>query len=98
MRKRQAPPPAPPKRKKMGNVIVKTEEGVFDSKLEHRVWQELKLQMKAGEYIALARQVPFKLRSCEYVADFVAIRPDLSLGPRPRRSIPPVTSFPKRPA
>lgn len=49
---------------------------VFDSALEAKKWQELKLLERAGEITGLQRQVKYDLcvnatKICSYVADFV---------------------------
>lgn len=56
------------------NIKVTTEEGVFDSKKEHRRWCDLKLMQQAGEIRDLKRQVDFPMvvngqLVCTYRAD-----------------------------
>lgn len=50
---------------------------VYDSKHEARVAAELQMRARAGEFSAVARQVPFELPGgVRYVADFVVLRCD----------------------
>lgn len=64
-------------RTKYRSVSTVVEGGRFDSKLEARVWQDLKLREKAGEIRGLRRQVKFSLfmnggeHYGVYKADFV---------------------------
>lgn len=71
--------------KKYGNHRIETKDGVFDSQLEYRRWNELKLFQKAKHITDLERQVKFVLiekskygGEIRYVADFVYI--DLKTG------------------
>lgn len=60
------------KRSKYGNQRTEADGCSFDSKHEAAAWKELKLQMRGGEYMGVARQVRFQLPgNVEYVADFV---------------------------
>ena len=70
--------------------IVRTADGVFDSKREYERWRELKLLEIAGVVSELRRQVPYELiaaqyetsgkrkkcveRACVYKADFVYLQ------------------------
>lgn len=61
---------------KFRNQPVRTAEGYFASKKEHRDWCNLKLREQAGEITLLQRQVRFKLAHngthiCDYIADAV---------------------------
>lgn len=61
---------------KYNAVGVRTEEGYFDSKTEHRRWIELRLMERAGEISDLQRQVKYSLdvngiHITNYIADFV---------------------------
>lgn len=65
------------KRSKYGNQRTEADGISFDSKHEAAAWKELKLRMRDGEYMAVARQVRFQLPGkVEYVADFVVFRHD----------------------
>lgn len=69
-----------PKRKKYGNVPTVVDGIRFDSKHEAEVYQTLMARVKAGELRTVCRQVKFDLTGgIVYVADFVAIRPDMSI-------------------
>lgn len=69
-----------PKRQKYGNKRVEIDGVKFDSKHEAAVYQELMLRVRAGELKTVCRQVKFDLPGgIVYIADFVAIRPDLSI-------------------
>ena len=71
-----------PKRKKYGNERVTIDGKTFDSKHEARVYAELMDRVRAGELRCVCRQVRFDLldgQRLEYVADFVAIGPDMSI-------------------
>ncbi len=69
-----------PKRSKYGNQRVEVDGIKFDSKHEATVYQELMLRARAGELKTVCRQVKFDLPGgIVYIADFVAIRPDLSI-------------------
>lgn len=83
-RKAEASPllhcPEPPKRQKYGNQRVEIGGIKFDSKHEATVYQELMLRVRAGELKTVCRQVKFDLPGgIVYIADFLAIRPDLSI-------------------
>lgn len=74
------PHPEPPKRQKYGNQRVEVDGIKFDSKHEAAIYQELMLRVRAGELKTVCRQVKFDLPGgIVYVADFLAIRPDLSI-------------------
>lgn len=74
------PRPEPPKRQKYGNQRVEIDGIKFDSKHEAAIYQELMLRVRAGELKTVCRQVKFDLPGgIVYVADFLAIRPDLSI-------------------
>lgn len=83
-RKAEVNPPTicsePLKRQKYGNQRVEVDGIKFDSKHEAAVYQELMLRVRAGELKTVCRQVKFDLPGgIVYIADFVAIRPDLSI-------------------
>lgn len=62
-----------PKRAKYGNV----REGGFDSRHEKRCYEALRARALGGEFLGLARQVPFWLPGgVKYVADFVTLNKD----------------------
>lgn len=72
-------------RNKFGNHKIETKDGIFDSQLEYKRWQQLKLLEKAKIIKNLERQVNFILvekskygGQIKYVADFVYI--DLKTG------------------
>lgn len=68
------------KRQKYGNQRVEIDGMKFDSKHEAQVYQELRLRVLAGELKCVLRQVPFDLPGgIRYIADFVTIRPDMSI-------------------
>lgn len=68
--------PAQGKRRKYGNVPV----GTFDSGKEYRDWQQLILETKAGEHIAIFHHVRFPLQGgIIYEADFMVLENDLSV-------------------
>ena len=76
-------PPIEPKtgkkRRKYGNEPTYIGWKKFDSRKEARFYEELMLRKRAGELKCVLRQVAFDLADKEklqYVADFVAIRPD----------------------
>lgn len=48
----------------------------FDSKLESRYYQVLKLRQAAGEVLFFLCQVPFQLPGMKYVADFMVFLSD----------------------
>lgn len=69
-----------PKRQKYGNQRVEVDGIKFDSKHEAAIYQELMLRVRAGELKTVCRQVKFDLPGgIVYIADFVTIRPDLSI-------------------
>jgi len=69
-----------PKRSKYGNQRVEVDGIKFASKHEAAIYQELMLRVRAGELKTVCRQVKFDLPSgIVYIADFVTIRPDLSI-------------------
>lgn len=61
--------------------VKTTIDGVrFDSKLEARRWNELKMLERAGAITGLQRQIPFDLMVnghlvCQYRADFAYVQP-----------------------
>lgn len=66
-----------PKPSKMRNIKVDEDGETYDSRREHRRWKELQLMIRAGEIVAVARQVWFRLaEKISYVADFVILWPD----------------------
>lgn len=68
------------KRTKYGNKRVEIDGIWFDSQHEANVYQELMLLVRAGELKTVCRQVKFDLPGgIVYIADFVTIRPDLSI-------------------
>lgn len=76
---RVPPIPEKKKRRKYGNEPTYIGWKKFDSRKEARFYQELMLRKKAGELKCVLRQVAFDLAEKEklqYIADFVAIRPD----------------------
>lgn len=69
-----------PKRQKYGNKRVEVNGIKFDSQHEANFYQELMLRVRAGELKTVCRQVKFDLPGgIVYVADFVAIRPDMTI-------------------
>ena len=73
-------PTAEAKRSKYGNRKVELEGKKFDSLHEARVYEELMLRVRAGELRTVCRQVKFDLPGgIVYVADFVAITPDMRI-------------------
>ena len=63
-------------RRKYGNQPTQRHGRKFDSKHEADVYDELLLEVRAGEYAAIACQVDFLLPGgVKYRADFVAMRP-----------------------
>ena len=63
------------RRSKFGAVKTAVDGVVFDSKLEAKVWTELRLREMAGEIVDLRRQVRYPLmvngqKVCDVVADF----------------------------
>ena len=76
---RVPPIPEKKKRRKYGNEPTYIGWKKFDSRKEARFYEELMLRKRAGELKCVLRQVAFDLADKEklqYVADFVAIRPD----------------------
>ena len=68
------------KRQKYGNRRVEIDGIKFDSQHEATVYQELMLRVRAGELKTVCRQVKFDLPGgIVYIADFVAIRPNMSI-------------------
>ena len=60
--------------------IVEIDGKKFDSRHEAEVYAELMLRVRAGELRTVCRQVKFDLPGgIVYVADFVAITPDMSI-------------------
>lgn len=69
-----------PKRQKYGNKRVEIDGIKFDSQHEAAFYQILMMRVKAGELRCVCRQVKFDLPGgIQYVADFVAIRPDFTI-------------------
>lgn len=69
-----------PKRQKYGNRRVEVDGIKFDSQHEANVYQELMVRVRAGELQTVCRQVKFDLPGgIVYIADFVAIRPDMTI-------------------
>jgi len=61
--------------RKYGNKKTTVDGLLFDSKLEAKRWQELKILERAGIITALQRQVTYRLEVngqliCKYIADF----------------------------
>lgn len=83
----RAAPPSPegeglekPKRRKYGNRRVEIDGMKFDSKHEAQTYMMLMERYMAGELKCVLRQVPFDLPGgIRYYADFVTIRPDMSI-------------------
>lgn len=72
--------PDKPKRRKYGNRRVEIDGMKFDSKHEAGAYIMLMQRVKAGELKCVLRQVPFDLPGgIRYIADFVTIRPDMSI-------------------
>ena len=70
-------PEEQPKRSKYGNRKTELDGITFDSAHEASVWHGLKLELQAGEYKGVARQVAFGLPGgVTYVADFVTLNND----------------------
>lgn len=66
---------APTSRSKMGNEPTIVDGIKFQSKLEARYYQDLKLQWRQGYLYWFTRQVPFWLEgNVKYIADFLAVR------------------------
>lgn len=71
---------APKKRAKYGNRKVEIDGKKFDSKHEAGAYIMLMQRVKDGELKCVLRQVPFDLPGgIRYIADFVTIRPDMSI-------------------
>lgn len=69
-----------PKRRKYGNRKVEINGMKFDSKHEAEVYLQLDARRRAGELRCVLRQVPIDLPGgIRYIADFVTIRPDMSI-------------------
>lgn len=78
---RSAPQPAEPRRTKYGNRKTTVDGKTFDSKHEAEIYEQLKVQVMAGEYRAVTCQVPFILPGrVKYVADFVLLHNDGTYG------------------
>lgn len=83
-RQGKEPPPAQSmsksnesRRSKYGNRKTMVDGKTFDSKHEAEVYEQLKVQVLAGECRAVACQVPFALPGrIKYVADFVLLHND----------------------
>jgi len=57
-------------RHKYHAVSTKKDGKSFDSKMEGRYYDLLKLRQKAGEVIFFLRQIPFEIPGGKYLADF----------------------------
>ncbi len=69
-----------PKRAKYNNHKVTIDGMKFDSVHEAKCYEDLILRVRAGELKCVCRQVPFDLPGgIKYIADFVTIRPDMSI-------------------
>ena len=69
-----------PKRSKYGNKRVEIDGKKFDSKHEAGAYMMLMQRVRAGELKCVLRQVAFDLPGgIKYIADFVTIRPDMSI-------------------
>ena len=65
---------------KYSAVKVESDGIVFDSKLEERYYQQLKIRKRIGEVVLFLMQVPFRLPGgVKYVVDFVEFRTDGSV-------------------
>lgn len=72
--------PEAEKRPKYGNRKVEIDGKKFDSKHEAGAYLMLMQRVRAGELKCVLRQVPFDLPGgIRYIADFVTIRPDMSI-------------------
>lgn len=72
--------PEAEKRQKYGNRKVEIDGMKFDSQHEAGTYIMLTQRVKAGELKCVLRQVPFDLPGgIKYVADFVTVRPDMSI-------------------
>ncbi len=68
----------PKRRNKYGNRRTEVDGILFDSKHEAAVYGQLMARVRAGELKCVLRQVHFDLPGAiRYVADFVAITPDM---------------------
>lgn len=77
---RRNQPEDKPKRQKYGNHRVEINGMKFDSKHEAEVYLQLDARLRAGELKCILRQVPIDLPGgIKYIADFVTIRPDMSI-------------------
>ena len=76
-------PPSPEgkaRRSKYGNRRVEIDGKKFDSQHEAGAYIMLMQRVRAGELKCVLRQVPFDLPGgIRYIADFVSIRPDMSI-------------------
>ena len=64
-------------RSKYGNKRTEVDGITFDSKHEAQVWRALKMELQAGAYNGVARQVSFGLPGgVTHVADFVTLNKD----------------------
>lgn len=57
-------------------VSTKRDGKNFDSKMESRYYEMLKLRQKTGEVLFFLRQVPFDIPGGKYVADFLVFLAD----------------------
>ena len=57
-------------------VRTKKDGRSFDSKIESRYYQLLKIRQQAGEVLFFLLQVPFQLPGMKYVADFMVFLAD----------------------
>lgn len=57
-------------------VSTKRDGKNFDSKMESRYYELLKLRQKAGEVLFFLRQVPFDIPGGKYVSDFLVFLSD----------------------
>lgn len=63
-------------RHKYHAVSTKRDGKNFDSKMESRYYELLKLRQKAGEVLFFLRQVPFDIPGGKYVSDFLVFLSD----------------------
>lgn len=63
-------------RHKYHAVSTKRDGKNFDSKMESRYYEVLKLRQQAGEVIFFLRQVPLEIPGGKYVADFLVFLSD----------------------
>ncbi|MBO5187196.1 MAG: DUF1064 domain-containing protein [Prevotella sp.] len=69
--------PQAARRAKYGNQRVEVDGEFFDSKHEAAAYELLKVKLRAGEFVGLARQVVFMLPGgVKYIADFVIHKRD----------------------